>query len=311
MFNFSSSIWMFKDQFNVNIQPKKKPSTFNHALYTEVLHVCNARTSSSISFSQRLILSCSPYFLQTYSVSLSLSLSLSLSNLTNSKFPIILWTIQNLFSLVVLTTPTYLFITFWLLGITTIRFWFRGNHIINSLAWKQITGSAAKVAWGTVLYSVLLLNLVSLTKNKHYCKCIINFRGWNLPVPIPMVMLLCMSYLCLCFLGFKVFVACLGGAYWGCDFFFGKLSVWLLSFALYFNLIHNISIVLILSLTFHCHVNLVFAVISWIKIADIANGRNKKLVSGKKKKKNFYFDHLSWHQFPSNNITIWTKLIWY
>ena len=134
---------------------KKKPSTFNHALYAEVLHVCNARTSSSISFSHRLILSCSPYFLQTY------SLSLSLSNLTNSKFPIILWTIQNLFSLVVLTTPTYLFITFWFLGITTIRFWFRGNHIINSLAWKQITGSAAEVAWGTVLYSVLLLNLVS------------------------------------------------------------------------------------------------------------------------------------------------------
>ena len=48
-------------------------------------------------------------------------LSLSLSNLTNSKFPIILWTIQNLFSLVVLTTPAYLFITFWFLGITTIK----------------------------------------------------------------------------------------------------------------------------------------------------------------------------------------------
>ena len=89
------------------------------------------------------------------------SLSLSLSNLTNSKFPIILWTIQNLFSLVVLTTPTYLFITFWFLGITTIRFWLKGNHTINRLAWKQITGFAAKVAWGTVLYSVLLLNLVS------------------------------------------------------------------------------------------------------------------------------------------------------
>ena len=215
------------------------------------------------------------------------SLSLSLSNLTNSKFPIILWTIQNLFSLVVLTTPTYLFITFWFLGITTIRFWLKGNHTINRLAWKQITGFAAKVAWGTVLYSVLLLNLVSLTKNKHYCKCIINFRGWNLPVPIPMVMLLCMSYLCLCFLGFKVFVACLGGAYWGWDFFFGKLSVWLLSFALYFTLVHNILIVLILSLIFHCHVNLVFAIISWIKIADIANGQNKKLVLGKKKKKKF------------------------
>ena len=72
---------------------KRKPSTFNHALYAEVLHVCNSRTSSSISFSQRLILSCSPDFLQTYSVLndfLSLSLSLSLSNLTNSKFPIIL-----------------------------------------------------------------------------------------------------------------------------------------------------------------------------------------------------------------------------
>ena len=58
---------------------KRKPSTFNHALYAEVLHVCNSRTSSSISFSQRLILSCSPDFLQTYSVLndfLSLSLSL-------------------------------------------------------------------------------------------------------------------------------------------------------------------------------------------------------------------------------------------
>ena len=151
-------IWMFKDQFNVNVQPKKnkKTSTFNHALYAEVFHVCNTRTSSLISFSQRR--RCCDHHVLSH---LFPSLSLSLSNLTNSKFPIILWTIQNLFSLVVLTTPTYLFITFWFLGITTIRFWFRGNHIINSLAWKQITGSAAKVAWGTVLYSVLLLNLVS------------------------------------------------------------------------------------------------------------------------------------------------------
>ena len=158
---------------------KRKPSTFNHALYAEVLHVCNARTSSSISFSQQsrcsdhhvlshLFPSLSIWFTRfspnlfcLERLPLSLSLSLSLSNLTNSKFPIIIWTIQNLFSLVVLTTLIYLFITFWFLGITTIRFWFRGNRIINRLAWKQITGSAAKVAWGTVLYSVLLLNLVS------------------------------------------------------------------------------------------------------------------------------------------------------
>ena len=32
---------------------KRKPSTFNHALYAEVFHVCNTRTSSLISFSQR------------------------------------------------------------------------------------------------------------------------------------------------------------------------------------------------------------------------------------------------------------------
>ena len=161
MFNFSSSIWMFKDQFNVNIQPKKK--TFN-------VQPCALRRSLACmqlkNFILNFLLSAAYSVLFTrFSPNLfcpeRLPLSLSLSNVTNSKFPIILWTIQNLFSLVVLTTPTYLFITFWFLGITTIRFWLKGNHIINRLAWKQITGSAAKVAWGTVLYSVLLLNLVS------------------------------------------------------------------------------------------------------------------------------------------------------
>ena len=133
-----------------------------------------------------------------------------------------------------------------------------------------------------------------------------------MPVLIPIVMLLCMSYLCLCFLGFKVFVACLGGAYWGCDFFFGKLSVWLLSFALYFNLIHILSIVLILSLTFQCYVNLVFVVIFWIKITDIPNSRNKKLVFGTKKKKtNFLFWSFVKSLISIKEIMIWTKLIWY
>ena len=57
----------------------------------------------------------------------------------------------------------------------------------------------------------------------------------------------------------------------------GKLCIWSLSFTSYFNLVSNISIMLISSLTFQCHVNLVYIVISLIEIADVENGQNKKL----------------------------------
>ena len=58
----------------------------------------------------------------------------------------------------------------------------------------------------------------------------------------------------------------------------GKLCVLSLSFISYFNLISNLSIILISSLTFQCYVNLVFAVISWMEITNVVNSQNKKLV---------------------------------
>ena len=62
------------------------------------------------------------------------------------------------------------------------------------------------------------------------------------------------------------------------DLFKDKLHIWSLSFILYFNLVSNLSIVLIWSLTFLCCVNLVLTVISWMEIADMANCQNKKFV---------------------------------
>ena len=57
-----------------------------------------------------------------------------------------------------------------------------------------------------------------------------------------------------------------------------KLCILSLSFISYFNLISNLSIILISSLTFQCYVNLVPTIISLIEIADVENGQNKKLV---------------------------------
>ena len=53
-----------------------------------------------------------------------------------------------------------------------------------------------------------------------------------------------------------------------------KLHIWSLFFTPYFNLVPNLSIVSIWSLTFQCHFNLVLA---WMKIANMANGKNKIL----------------------------------
>ena len=56
-----------------------------------------------------------------------------------------------------------------------------------------------------------------------------------------------------------------------------KLRIWFLFYILYFNLIHNISIVSIWSLTFQYRVSLAPAIIFWMKIDDVSNGQNKKL----------------------------------
>ena len=57
----------------------------------------------------------------------------------------------------------------------------------------------------------------------------------------------------------------------------GKLLIWFLFFTLYFNLVHNLSILSIKSLTFEYQVNLVITIISWMKISDMTNDQNKKL----------------------------------
>ena len=56
----------------------------------------------------------------------------------------------------------------------------------------------------------------------------------------------------------------------------GKLHFLSLSYIPYFNLILNISIVSIWSLTFQYHVNLIPTVIFWMKIDDVSNSQNKK-----------------------------------
>ena len=52
-----------------------------------------------------------------------------------------------------------------------------------------------------------------------------------------------------------------------------KTTYLILFFTLYFNLFYNFSIVSI-----QCHINLVFDVTSGMKIANITNDQNKKLV---------------------------------
>ena len=53
---------------------------------------------------------------------------------------------------------------------------------------------------------------------------------------------------------------------------------WSLSLIIYFNLVLNISIVSIWSLTFQSRVNLVYVIIYWMKINDMSNSHNKILV---------------------------------
>ena len=56
-----------------------------------------------------------------------------------------------------------------------------------------------------------------------------------------------------------------------------KLHIWSLSFIGYFNLVPNLSIVSIWSLTFQYRVNLVLTIIFLMKIDKVSNGQNKKL----------------------------------
>ena len=56
-----------------------------------------------------------------------------------------------------------------------------------------------------------------------------------------------------------------------------KLCIWFLFYILYFNLIHNISIVSIWLLTFQYRINLAPTFILWMKIDNVFNGQNKKL----------------------------------
>ena len=51
-----------------------------------------------------------------------------------------------------------------------------------------------------------------------------------------------------------------------------KLHIWNLSFTPYFNLVSNISIVLIWSLAFQYRINFVLTVFSLMKIVDVASG---------------------------------------
>ena len=57
-----------------------------------------------------------------------------------------------------------------------------------------------------------------------------------------------------------------------------KITFLSLSYILYFNLIHNISILSIWFLIFQYHVNIVIAIIFWMKINNVFNGQNNKLV---------------------------------
>ena len=56
-----------------------------------------------------------------------------------------------------------------------------------------------------------------------------------------------------------------------------KITFLSLSYILYFNLIPNISILSIWSLIFQYHVNIVIAIIFWMRINNMFNGQNNKL----------------------------------
>ena len=59
----------------------------------------------------------------------------------------------------------------------------------------------------------------------------------------------------------------------------GKIRIWSLFFIPYFNLISNLSIMSIYSVTFQYCINLVSTIISWMKITNVAKVKIKKLVS--------------------------------
>ena len=61
--------------------------------------------------------------------------------------------------------------------------------------------------------------------------------------------------------------------------FLGKLHIWFLSYTLYFNMIPNLLIVSIWSITFQYCDNLVHVIVFWKKIDGMSNGQNKKLAS--------------------------------
>ena len=60
-------------------------------------------------------------------------------------------------------------------------------------------------------------------------------------------------------------------------YFLGKLHIWFISYIIYFNLVPNLLIVSIWSLTFQYRVNLVLTINFWMKIDDTSKGQNKKL----------------------------------
>ena len=59
----------------------------------------------------------------------------------------------------------------------------------------------------------------------------------------------------------------------------GKIRIWSLFFIPYFNLVSNLSIMSIYSVTFQYCINLVSTIISWMKITNVAKVKIKKLVS--------------------------------
>lgn len=53
----------------------------------------------------------------------------------------------------------------------------------------------------------------------------------------------------------------------------GVNCIWFIFFTLYFNLVANLLIILIWSLTFQYHINLVTVIIFLIEIADVTNNQ--------------------------------------
>ena len=93
----------------------------------------------------------------------------------------------------------------------------------------------------------------------------------------------------------------------------GRLCIWSLSFTQYFNLIHSFSFELIWPLTFHCHVNLILAILldgnCWCDI------RQKKKKVCCNINKNFFFFwvicHISNFYPKDNGNESMIKLTWH